>query len=173
MKKIVLSFIIGILILSVLPSTSNASNEIGAGFGKSPEKKGVIIYSTVKISGEKITDLYMSVKTARNYAESLPPSNERQTLAFIAGLGIGAKSPQAAAILGMHELTDSMNRGTAATKIRKYTNKNQKVHFTIYQSFYMGKALKPQFTVKRWDGKISEIKTEKGLKVNKKTYLYK
>jgi|HigsolmetaAR206D_1030411.scaffolds.fasta_scaffold04070_3 hypothetical protein len=125
---------------------------------------GETISYQVTLTGETIVEMYMDVKTARQYANKVTQSDAEQIAWFVSALAVSKISPQAGTYLSFIGLMNGIQRGHIASDVRKYTDKNKKVKVTCYISpTPLGKPA-ANYTVTSWDGKIVTKSGVKGIR---------
>ncbi|MEH7514469.1 hypothetical protein V7146_17280 [Gottfriedia acidiceleris] len=174
-KTVLTSFIALIMCLGVFTPKSHAeevtpnviAEEVTQDVIASPPEggsmHGEIASYQVTATGETIVDMYMDVKTAQQYSEKVTQSNTEQVAWWGTTLLLGPKAPQTSLYVGFLGLCSSIQRGNIATKVRSYTNKNQKVHVGAYVSYYQSQGV-VNYVVQSWDGKSVDFRKVSGIR---------
>ncbi|MEH7350873.1 hypothetical protein [Gottfriedia acidiceleris] len=150
-------------VIASLPDGGCVTQDVIASPPEGGSMHGEIASYQVTATGETIVDMYMDVKTAQQYSEKVTQSNTEQVAWWGTTLLLGPKAPQTSLYVGFLGLCSSIQRGNIATKVRSYTNKNQKVHVGAYVSYYQSQGV-VNYVVQSWDGKSVDFRKVSGIR---------
>lgn len=168
-KKFGVSFLT-MLLVSLLFIGTVSADEVTPFSNQDPGGGGTINGATmtyqITSTGAPVIDMYMDVKTAREFSEKVTQSDAEQLTWLGVGLGLGVKpinNPVGAAYVSIMGVMSSIQRGHVATDVRSYTNNNKKVKVSAYITSYMGKPI-VSYSVTEWVGLVPNMSNVSGIR---------